>query len=227
MLTHICISQCHSVITESNAVRCRYNAVQHNMISVFKIRSETCRTEAQFCQNSYMKKKESFPDRPKFCLAGSTVQHLFWKLWYCIHHSRDWCKIWIRVWTHKRHPITHPNGWAMGCILCWFWKKNWTHYNGTTLYNIIFLDVTAIAHVSQRTNSDLKTPHISVSRWAVQCLLCATVENVLLNDGTMLCHQIFNSSSRGQGLDYASTQKTRITIFYNCLIIQFIFLFFF
>ena len=37
--------------------------------SVFRIRSETCRTEAQFCQN-LMKKKESLPGRPKFCQSG-------------------------------------------------------------------------------------------------------------------------------------------------------------
>ena len=48
--------------------------------SVFKIRSETCRTEAQFCQNLYMIKKESLPDRPKFCWSMSAVRHLFWRL---------------------------------------------------------------------------------------------------------------------------------------------------
>ena len=48
--------------------------------SVFKIRSETCRTEAQFCQNLYMIKKDSLPDRPKFCRSGSAVRHLFWRL---------------------------------------------------------------------------------------------------------------------------------------------------
>ena len=35
--------------------------------TVFKIRSETCRTEAQFCENLYMIKKESLPN-----LAGPT-----------------------------------------------------------------------------------------------------------------------------------------------------------
>ena len=58
------------------------------MTSVFKIRAETCRTEAQFCQNVYMIKNESLPDWPKFCLSGSAVQHLFWRLWlgnvFCI-----------------------------------------------------------------------------------------------------------------------------------------------
>ena len=49
--------------------------------AVFKIRSESCRTKAQlFCQNLYMMKKESLPDRPKFCRSGSVVRHLFWKL---------------------------------------------------------------------------------------------------------------------------------------------------
>ena len=48
--------------------------------TVFKIRSETCRTVAQFFQNLYMIKKESLPDRPKFCRSGSAVRHLFWRL---------------------------------------------------------------------------------------------------------------------------------------------------
>ena len=48
--------------------------------TVFKIRSETCRTKAQFCQNLYMIKKESLPDRPKFCGSASAVRHLFWRL---------------------------------------------------------------------------------------------------------------------------------------------------
>ena len=48
--------------------------------SVFKIKSETCQTKAQFCQNLYMVKNESLPDRPKFCRSGSAVRHLFWRL---------------------------------------------------------------------------------------------------------------------------------------------------
>ena len=36
-------------------------------VAVFKIRSETCRTEARFCENLYMIKKESLPN-----LAGPT-----------------------------------------------------------------------------------------------------------------------------------------------------------
>ena len=50
---------------------------------LFKIRSETCRTEAQFCQNLYMVKKKSLPDRPQFCRSGSAVWHLFWRLFAC------------------------------------------------------------------------------------------------------------------------------------------------
>ena len=34
----------------------------------------------QFCQNLYMIKKESLPDRPKFCRSMSAVRHLFWRL---------------------------------------------------------------------------------------------------------------------------------------------------
>ena len=28
--------------------------------------------------------------------------------WYCIHQCCDWGRIQIRVWTHKRHPISRP-----------------------------------------------------------------------------------------------------------------------
>ena len=52
----------------------------HNPTTVFKIRSETCRTEGQFCQNLYMTKKESLLGPPKFYRSRSAVQHLFWKL---------------------------------------------------------------------------------------------------------------------------------------------------
>ena len=38
--------------------------------SVFKIRSESCRTEAQFCQNLYIIKKESLLHWPKFCRSA-------------------------------------------------------------------------------------------------------------------------------------------------------------
>ena len=75
-------------------------------LSVFKIRSETCRTEAQFCQNLYMIKKESLPDQHKFCWSGSAVQHLFWRL---IHVS-------LKLSPHKGlifysvHQVVVPRG---------------------------------------------------------------------------------------------------------------------
>ena len=31
---------------------------------------------------------------------------------HCDYSSRKW----IRLETHNRHPIAHPNGWAMGCF---------------------------------------------------------------------------------------------------------------
>ena len=49
-------------------------------VSVFKIRSETCWTDAQFFQNFCMVTKESLLDRLKFCRWGSAVQHWFWRL---------------------------------------------------------------------------------------------------------------------------------------------------
>ena len=44
-------------------------------------------------------------------------------IWFCIHHCTYWGRIWIKVWTHKRHPIPGPNGWGMGCLLLGFSRK--------------------------------------------------------------------------------------------------------
>ena len=66
--------------------------------AVFKIRFETCRTTAQFWQNLYMTKKESLPDRRKFCRSGSAVRHLFWRLAMlpkCLSNFRV-----IQWWSH-------------------------------------------------------------------------------------------------------------------------------
>ena len=38
-----------------------------------------------------------------------------------------------RVLTHKRYPISHPHGRAMGCPSCGFGKK-WPPHNGSTLH---------------------------------------------------------------------------------------------
>ena len=51
--------------------------------TALKIRFETCRTEAQFCQDLYMVKKDSLPNWPRFCQSGSPVRHLFWR---CEHN---------------------------------------------------------------------------------------------------------------------------------------------
>ena len=49
----------------------------------------------------------------------SWMQIITWYIitWYRIQHCSDWIRTYIRVWTHKRHPIPHPYGWAMGCLL--------------------------------------------------------------------------------------------------------------
>ena len=36
--------------------------------------------------------------------------------WYCINNCNCWNIIWIIIWIHKRHPISHRNGWAMRCF---------------------------------------------------------------------------------------------------------------
>ena len=42
---------------------------------------------------------------------------------YEVYYNIDRCRIWIRLWTHKRHPIPRPYGRAMGCLLWVFWWK--------------------------------------------------------------------------------------------------------
>ena len=44
---------------------------------------------------------------------------------YCINDCRNWGRISIRCWIHKRHPISRPNGRAMGCLL-WIFLRTLT-----------------------------------------------------------------------------------------------------
>ena len=37
--------------------------------------------------------------------------------WYYKLHCNDSNRTWTSVWTHETHPITHPDGQAMGCCL--------------------------------------------------------------------------------------------------------------
>ena len=44
--------------------------------------------------------------------------------------NNDDSRLYIRLWTHKRHPIPHPHGWDMGCPLCGFQRKSIvSHYS--------------------------------------------------------------------------------------------------
>ena len=69
-------------------------------------------------------------------LNGNTVRYHYITLsnikWLCIHHCTDCNRIQISVSIHKRHPKPRPNGWAMGCLLWWVFRKL-TRYNSTTL----------------------------------------------------------------------------------------------
>ena len=70
----------------------------------------------------------SLQDNRSFdCPIISLVQNQIWwpKFWYCIHRYNDWGRVWITVWTHKMHPISCPDGRAMGCIL-WGLKRTLT-----------------------------------------------------------------------------------------------------
>ena len=52
---------------------------------------------------------------------------------YYINNYRNRGRISIRCCMHKRHPIPHHNGWAMGVFYEYLWE-NWPRYNGTALY---------------------------------------------------------------------------------------------
>ena len=52
---------------------------------------------------------------------------------YYINNYRNWARISIRCWIHKRHPITRPNGRAMECLLENLWE-NWPRFNDAALH---------------------------------------------------------------------------------------------
>ena len=63
---------------------------------------------------------------------------------YCINNCRNWCRISIRCWTHKRHHIARPNGratsficenidiimasYCISCFLTMSWLVPWNAY---------------------------------------------------------------------------------------------------
>ena len=56
-------------------------------------------------------------------IQSSAVVTLSNMTWYCTHHCRNWGRISITGWTHKRHPIAHHNRWAIGCLMWIFWRN--------------------------------------------------------------------------------------------------------
>ena len=61
---------------------------------------------------------------------------------YCINNCRNWGRISIRCWIHKRYPIPCPNGWAMGFLLLIFFRKFtvlWQHCTVLMTQYIAFL----------------------------------------------------------------------------------------
>ena len=44
---------------------------------------------------------------------------------YYVNNYKNWGRISIRCWIHIRHPIPHPNGWAMGCR-SWIFVRKFT-----------------------------------------------------------------------------------------------------
>ena len=68
--------------------------------------------------------------------------------------QQKWGRAWIRLWTHKIHPIAHLTGWEMGCILwvktvlmeppCILWTILMTFY---THLHINFISRAIISHL--------------------------------------------------------------------------------
>ena len=53
---------------------------------------------------------------------------------YCINNCRNWGRISIRCWIHKRHPIPLTLTGKLRGVFCEYLWENRLHYNGTTLY---------------------------------------------------------------------------------------------
>ena len=70
------------------------------------------------------------------------------------------------LYTHKWHPISHPYGWAMGCLLWGFWRKLTTglilgllsntvsHWLGANPESVLWLHFNATALFLVITDSD-------------------------------------------------------------------------
>ena len=59
---------------------------------------------------------------------------------YYINDYRNWSRISIRCWIHKRHPISRPNRRAMGCLLWIFVRKLTALYQHCIVYDKKILD---------------------------------------------------------------------------------------
>ena len=52
------------------------------------------------------------------------VEYNTYRTWY----ERKECKTLFRLWTHKRHAIAHPSGWAMGHLFWILWRQDTMKY---------------------------------------------------------------------------------------------------
>ena len=66
--------------------------------------------------------------------------------WYCTHHWRNWGRISIWGWTHKRHPYLALTGELWG-VFCEYFGENWPWYNSTALYISSFNPYQCILHI--------------------------------------------------------------------------------
>ena len=111
-------------------VECCYNTkrpIYSVQNSVKKVVSPASSLESQIINIKLKKSFKKVPSPPPKLSAsgwrtGSNLEHCN-ITWYYINHFRNWGRISIRSWTHKRHPIPRPNGRGMGCLLWKFWRK--------------------------------------------------------------------------------------------------------
>ena len=97
----------------------------------------TCQTEAQFWQNLYMTKKESLPDRQKFCQSGSAVRHLFWRLqWVEVSVALIFFLHWMSPWPWENWMKLKRSNSQSYFSESWLRNLFWNHFlmNGTGHY---------------------------------------------------------------------------------------------
>ena len=103
-----------------------------------------------------------------FILSGA----IYWIIIKILHTacSKYKARIEIILWTHKRHPIAHPDGWAMGCLLWVFGRK----------FMIILHCITAQQH--------MEPGHQQTWHWLKYCVFSMGCSHVIPKVNDQNCH---------------------------------------